>query len=143
STGHLAPMIRPDEYRTHTNTTDQIEYCFYWHLIVRFADEPKLDRERVVLLDDLKLDADGNLSPFGDSHEHHAGREGEIRLVNGRQEPELEIAGGQVERWRIVNAANTMYVRLSISGRPFSIIGTDGGLLSEPREATAVLVTPG
>ena len=63
--------------------------------------------------------------------------------MNGRQEPELEIAGGQVERWRIVNAANTKYVRLSIGGRPFSIIGTDGGLLSEPREASEVLVTPG
>src|SRR5207247_1038845 len=130
-------------YHSHTNETEQIERGLYGPLIVRGADEPKLDRERVVLLDDLKLDAEGNVSPFGDSHEHHAGREGEIRLVNGRQEPELEIAGGQVERWRIVNAANTMYVRLSISGRPFSIIGTDGGLLSEPREATAVLVTPG
>ena len=59
------------------------------------------------------------------------------------QEPELEIAGGQVERWRIVNAANTKYVRLSIGERPFSIIGTDRGLLTEPREATEVLVTPG
>ena len=63
--------------------------------------------------------------------------------MNGRQEPELEIAGGQVERWRIVNAANTKYVRLSIGERPFSIIGTDAGLLSEPRQATEVLVTPG
>ncbi len=130
-------------YHSHTNETEQIERGLYGPLIVRGADEPKLDRERVVLLDDLKLDAEGNVSPFGDSHEHHAGREGEIRLVNGRQEPELEIAGGQVERWRIVNAANTKYVRLSIGGRPFSIIGTDAGLLSEPREAKEVLVTPG
>jgi len=130
-------------YHSHTNETEQIERGLYGPLIVRGADEPKLDRERVVLLDDLKLDAEGNVSPFGDSHEHHAGREGEIRLVNGRQEPELEIAGGQVERWRIVNAANTKYVRLSIGGRLFSIIGTDAGLLSEPREAKEVLVTPG
>jgi FtsP/CotA-like multicopper oxidase with cupredoxin domain len=130
-------------YHSHHNETEQIERGLYGPLIVRGADEPKLDRERVLLLDDLKLDAEGNVSPFGDSHEHHAGREGDIRLVNGRQEPELELAGGQIERWRIVNAANTKYVRLSIGGRPFSIIGTDGGLLSEPREATEVLVTPG
>ena len=130
-------------YHSHHNETEQVERGLYGPLIVRGADEPKLDRERVLLLDDLKLDAEGNVSPFGDSHEHHAGREGEIRLVNGRQEPELELAGGQIERWRIVNAANTKYVRLSIGGRPFSIIGTDGGLLSEPREATEVLVTPG
>ena len=95
------------------------------------------------MLDDLKLDEDGGPSPFGDPHEHHEGREGDVRLLNGRQEPELEIAGGQVERWRVVNAANTKYVRLSIGGRPFSVIGTDGGLLHEPREATEILVTPG
>ena len=130
-------------YHSHHNETEQVERGLYGPLIVRGADEPKLDRERVLLLDDLKLDAEGNVSPFGDSHEHHAGREGEIRLVNGRQEPELELAGGQIERWRIVSAANTKYVRLSIGGQLFSIIGTDGGLLSEPREATEVLVTPG
>jgi len=130
-------------YHSHHNETEQIERGLYGPLIVRAEDEPKLDRERVLLFDDLKLDAEGNVAPFGDSHEHHAGREGDIRLVNGRQEPELELAGGQIERWRIVNAANTKYVRLSIGGRPFSIIGTDGGLLSEPRDATEVLVTPG
>jgi FtsP/CotA-like multicopper oxidase with cupredoxin domain len=130
-------------YHSHHNETEQIERGLYGPLIVHGEDEPKLDRERVLLLDDLKLDAEGSVSPFGDSHEHHAGREGEIRLVNGGQEPELELSGGQVERWRIVNAANTKYVRLSIGQRPFTIIGTDGGLLSEPREATEVLVTPG
>src|SRR5207237_10570668 len=86
---------------------------------------------------------DVNFNTLVNSYDYHDGRKGVFRLVNGRQEPELEIAGGQVERWRIVNAANTKYVRLSIGGRPFSIIGTDAGLLSEPREAKEVLVTPG
>lgn len=130
-------------YHSHHNETEQIERGLYGPLIVRGPDEPTLDRERILFLDDLKLDPGGELSPFGDSHEHHAGREGEVLLVNGRQEPELEMAGGQVERWRIVNAANTKYVRLSIGGRPFSIIGTDGGLLPDPRQVTEVLVTPG
>src|SRR3954467_10703575 len=130
-------------YHSHHNETEQIERGLYGALIVRAEDEPRFDYERVLMLDDLKLAGDGVVSPFGDPHEHHEGREGHVRLVNGRQEPELEIAGGQVERWRVVNAANTKYVRLSIGGRPFSIIGTDGGLLSEPREATEVLVTPG
>jgi FtsP/CotA-like multicopper oxidase with cupredoxin domain len=83
------------------------------------------------------------LAPFGDPHEHHAGREGDVRLVNGEQEPELEIAGGQIERWRIVNAANTRFVRLSIGGRPFTILGSDGGLLTAPTQANEILITPG
>jgi FtsP/CotA-like multicopper oxidase with cupredoxin domain len=71
------------------------------------------------------------------------GREGDVRLVNGKREPELEIAAGTIERWRVVNAANTRFARLSIGGTPLTIIGTDGGLLAQPLLATEVLVTPG
>jgi FtsP/CotA-like multicopper oxidase with cupredoxin domain len=130
-------------YHSHVNETEQLERGLYGALIVRGPDEPVLDGERVLLLDDLKLDETGALAPFGDPHEHHAGREGDVRLVNGEQEPELEIAAGQIERWRIVNAANTRFVRLSIGGRPFTILGTDGGLLTAPVQATETLITPG
>jgi FtsP/CotA-like multicopper oxidase with cupredoxin domain len=130
-------------YHSHVNETEQLERGLYGALIVRGPDEPAFDRERVLLIDDLKLTEEGDIAPFGDPHEHHAGREGQVRLVNGRQEPELEMAAGQVERWRIVNAANTRFVRLSIGGRPFSIVGTDGGLVPEPHRANDVLLTPG
>jgi FtsP/CotA-like multicopper oxidase with cupredoxin domain len=83
------------------------------------------------------------VAPFGDAHELHEGREGDVRLVNGTQEPELEVAAGQIERWRIANTANTRFVRLSIGEQPFSLLGTDGGLLAAPIEATEVLLTPG
>jgi FtsP/CotA-like multicopper oxidase with cupredoxin domain len=130
-------------YHTHVNETEQLERGLYGALVVRGPGEPALDDDRVLMLDDLKLDEDGQLAPFGDHHELHEGREGEVRLVNGLQEPELELAAGQVERWRIVNAANTRFMRLSIGGRPFTILGTDGGLIGAPVEATEVLVTPG
>jgi FtsP/CotA-like multicopper oxidase with cupredoxin domain len=130
-------------YHSHTNETEQLERGLYGALIVRDPSEPAFDAERILHLDDLKLGPDGDLAPFGDEHEHHAGREGDVRLVNGRQEPALEMPGGTVERWRIIDTANTRFVRLSIGGRPFTIIGTDGGLLPEPVSATEVLVTPG
>jgi FtsP/CotA-like multicopper oxidase with cupredoxin domain len=130
-------------YHSHTNETEQLERGLYGGLVVRQADEPIFDGERVLILDDLKLDADDEVAPFGDEHEHHAGREGDVRLVNGALEPELEIPAGTVERWRIVDAANTRFVRLSIGGKPFRIIGTDGGLLPQPRSAAEVLLTPG
>jgi FtsP/CotA-like multicopper oxidase with cupredoxin domain len=130
-------------YHSHTNETEQLERGLYGALIVRGPDGPTFDREQVLLLDDLKLGPEGEVAAFGDEHEHHAGREGDVRLVNGRQEPELEIAAGTIERWRIVNTANTRFARLSIGGRPFSIIGSDGGLLPAPVQRTEVLITPG
>jgi len=130
-------------YHSHVNETEQLERGLYGALVVRGPDEPVFDQERVLLIDDLKLDQQGQIAAFGDPHEQHAGREGEVRLVNGTQEPELDIPAGQIERWRIVNAANTRFVRLSIGARPFSMLGTDGGLLPAPLEAKEVLVTPG
>ena len=64
-------------------------------------------------------------------------------LINGRREPVLEIAAGQIERWRIVNASSARYVRLSLGGRPFRIIGTDGGLREAPVTVTEVLLAAG
>jgi FtsP/CotA-like multicopper oxidase with cupredoxin domain len=130
-------------YHSHVNETEQLERGLYGALVVRGPGEPALDGEQVLLFDDLKLDEDGDVAPFGDHHELHEGREGDVLLVNGREQPELEIAAGQIERWRIVNAANTRFVRLSVGGRPFAILGTDGGLLPAPLQATEVLVTPG
>src|ERR687887_87465 len=84
-------------YHSHVNETEQLERGMYGALIVRGPDEPTLDAERVLLLDDLKLDEAGGLAPFGDPHEHHAGREGDVRLVDGEQEPQLQNAPRQGE----------------------------------------------
>jgi len=53
------------------------------------------------------------------------------------------MAAGQAERWRLVYAASSHYVRPSLGGRQFTILGGDGGLLEEPVPATEVLLTPG
>src|SRR6185436_8293079 len=44
---------------------------------------------------------------------------------------------------RIVNASSARYVRLSLGGRAFRIIGGDGGLRDRPVTATETLLTPG
>ena len=129
-------------YHPHMNETVQLERGLYGALIVRGPDEPQLDAERVLVLDDVALDRAGQIKPPGWWIEKHDGRQGSTVLVNGRSGSELAIAGGQVERWRIVNAASARYVRLSIGGAPFRIIGTDGGLIGSPVAASEVLLAP-
>ena len=129
-------------YHPHFNETVQLERGLYGALVVRGPGEPQLDGERVLVLDDVALDEEGQIEPPGGWKERHDGRQGDIRLVNGRQEPELTMAAGVVERWRIVNASSARYVRLSIGDRPFRILGTDGGLIGSPVEAHEVLLTP-
>jgi FtsP/CotA-like multicopper oxidase with cupredoxin domain len=129
-------------YHPHSNEVVQLERGLYGAIVVRGPNEPQLDAERVLVLDDVALDRKGQIKPPGWLIEQHDGRQGNTRLVNGRKEPELTIAAGQVERWRIVNAASARYVRLSIGERPFTIIGTDGGLIDAPVTANEVLLTP-
>lgn len=129
-------------YHSHTNERVQMERGLYGALVVRGADEPRVDAERVLVLDDVALDRDGQIKAPGWWIEKHDGRQGSTRLVNGRQEPELTMAAGQIERWRVVNAASARFVRLSLGGRPFSLIGTDGGLLTAPTTVTEVLLPP-
>jgi FtsP/CotA-like multicopper oxidase with cupredoxin domain len=127
-------------YHPHSHETVQMEHGLYGALVVHGPDEPVLDGDRVFVLDDVLLGDDAQVEPPGGWVERHNGREGNVRLVNGKREPEITMAGGQVERWRIINASSARYVRLSIGGRPFRIIGTDGGLIPSPVTATEVLL---
>jgi FtsP/CotA-like multicopper oxidase with cupredoxin domain len=129
-------------YHPHTHETEQLERGLYGALIVRGPGEPEVDGDRVLVLDDLKLDRHGGLARFGGWKERHEGRLGNVRLVNGKATPTLEMHAGQIERWRFVNASSSRYVRLSVGGRPFTILATDGGLLEAPVIASEVLLAP-
>ena len=129
-------------YHSHVDETVQLERGVYGAMIVRGPDEPRLDGERLLVFDDVDLGADGQIKRPGWWIESHDGRVGNVRLVNGKEEPALTMAAGQVERWRIINASSARYLRLSIGGRPFRIIGSDGGLIATPVTATEVLLVP-
>lgn len=130
-------------YHSHFNETVQLEKGLYGALVVREAEELPVDREQVLVLDDVKLNRKGDFAKFGGWMEEHMGREGKTRLLNGRVEPELAIVAGQVERWRVVNASSARYIRLSIGGSSFSILGNGGGFIEEPVTATEYLLAPG
>jgi FtsP/CotA-like multicopper oxidase with cupredoxin domain len=130
-------------YHPHTNETVQLEKGLYGALIVRDPDDPVFDHERVLVLDDVKLNRRGELAPFGGLRQRHDGRRGDQLLVNGEVDPTLVMSAGQVERWRIINASSSRYARLSLGGRRFLIIGTDGGLIDgAPQPASEVLLAP-
>jgi FtsP/CotA-like multicopper oxidase with cupredoxin domain len=129
-------------YHPHTHEAEQMERGMYGPLIVSGPGEPELDAERILVLDDLKLDRHHHLAKFGGVAQRLHGRLGGVWLINGRHEPELDMAATQIERWRIVNAASSRYARLSIGGRPFTILGTDGGLLEAPVTVNEVLLAP-
>ena len=129
-------------YHPHTNETVQLERGLYGVLVVRGADEPVVDRDRVLVFDDVRLDRKDAIAKPGGVMEKHNGRQGKVRLLNGRVRPTLDVAAGQLERWRLVNVSSARYVNFSLSGIPFRIIGSDGGLIEAPVDATEVQLAP-
>lgn len=102
---------------------------------------PAAIEERNIFITDLKLDSNSAIPQDSDDDVLN-GREGNHLLVNGRENPKLSIRPGTSQRWRIVNATNTRYLRLSLTGHVLTWIGTDGGLFRTPVPKGEILVAP-
>lgn len=130
-------------YHPHVRSDSQVEKGLYGALVVRAANEPLLTSERVVMLDDVYLDANGMPMPAGDMMELMIGRQGNLLLVNGKARPVLNLRTGERHRLRFINAANARYFRLSLPGHKLTLLGTDGGFIETPRELDELLLVPG
>jgi FtsP/CotA-like multicopper oxidase with cupredoxin domain len=106
-------------------------------------DEPPVSADRVLVLDDVKLNADGQFSTVTDSLDVMLGRQGNVLLVNGKVRPDVTVKAGTRERWRFVNTANGRFFNLSFGGRPFLVIAWDAGLLPQPYSTATLLLAPG
>ncbi len=119
----------------------------YGALIVLDETDPVTDGEKIIMIDDMKLDEDNKFTKPGwfvpRIIERHDGREGNTLLINGKENPVMEIHAGQTERWRFVNSSSARYFVLYLGGKEIKIIGTDGVLLEHPRTVIKVLLTPG
>lgn len=133
-------------YHSHQNETVQMERGMYGGIVVEAENDPMVDNDRILLIDDMKLTEKNDFkkhNALGRWMERHDGREGGTCLINGKEAQTLHMNAGQMERWRIVNAASARYFKLSLEGKPFKVIATDGGLLEAARTETELLITPG
>ncbi|ULU24859.1 multicopper oxidase family protein [Dyella terrae] len=68
---------------------------------------------------------------------------GNVMLVNGALMPRLDVQARRY-RFRVLNAANGRFFRLSLHGqKPFLQIGSDQGLLAAPVQQTSLFLAPG
>lgn len=130
-------------YHPHMSPDEQIERGLYGPILVRSGPTPRAVGERVLVLDDVKLGADGDLAGEWTEDDIAHGRRGNVVLVNGRPSPTLRAAAGERQRWHLVNASNGRYFHLAVHGHRFEIIGWDSGAVGVPYEADTLLVAPG
>ena len=130
-------------YHAHTNSMEQVARGLYGALIVDEADPPEVDRDEVLVLDDVLLDpetgriAEGFDNPMMRSH---AGRLGNLLCVNGRFELSLAARRQDRLRLRLVNAANARIFVLRLEGMSGWTVALDGMPLAQPVPASGDIV---
>ena len=133
-------------YHPHVMSAAQVGFGLYGALLVDDPDDPVAVADQLTLvLSDIGFDRHGELEPAdsGGPAGMVFGREGAYLLVNGKVRPTLRARAGALQRWRIVNAAKSRFFFLDLDGQPFTIVGSDGGMMEKPVTDTALLVTPG
>lgn len=124
----------------HGTTPEQVYRGLAGAFIVRAKADPlKNMAERLLVISDLKLSADGRIAPNDDNDEMN-GREGQFALVNAQRQPLLAFDRSGRERWRVWNASSARYLRLTLPGAGLTLVGTDGGLLERPVKGLAELL---
>ena len=96
-----------------------------------------------VILQDRRFNADGTFFHRFNEVAVAAGYVGDAMLVNGAMQPVVTTARGWL-RFRILDGSNARNYRLALSnGRSFFVIGSDGGLLSQPVEVQELAIAAG
>jgi len=131
-------------YHPHLQADVFIERGLYGALRVQGDTMPPVAADRIFVVDDVKLEAEGGLSATTVPLDIMLGRQGNFLLINGKSEARMAVQAGTRERWRFINSANGRYFNLRLADdRPFLVVAWDGGPLPRPYQANRVLVAPG
>ena len=117
----------------HGQTAEQVYRGLAGPFIVKAKDDP-LPRElgdTALFISSLSLNKDGTIAD-NTMADTMNGREGDHVLINGAKQPVLTIAPGSSRRFRLYNATNGRFLKLSFQGHTMTLVGTDGGLIAAP-----------
>jgi suppressor of ftsI len=102
--------------------------------IDRYLPELRVMEERIMVLRDVELDEHGaqrtmlmnKVAMQMPSCGHSSEQPERVFTINGLVRPQIEIASGERQFWRIVNASPDLYADLEIDGGSFEVVALDG-----------------
>ena len=107
-----------------------------------FADIPEITaaQERVLMLQEVLFDYLGQIEHYDTLWPEAVPR---FLAVNGQREPIMRMRPGEVQRWRVVQAAHEDNFRLGLSGHDLHVIARDGISLAAPESVPNIVIAPG
>jgi FtsP/CotA-like multicopper oxidase with cupredoxin domain len=127
-------------------TYEQIGRGLYGVIQVEERQPPDVDDDVTWVLSDVMLTKDASIAPnFKSLHDAaHAGRLGNIVLVNGQRGPAmLDVRAGQRIRLRLLNAASARLFRIKIHGHQPLVVAHDGHPCTPYRLTESFYFSPG
>lgn len=126
----------------HGHVADQLFAGLYGAIIVEGGPVDESTRERVLVISDIAVETDGTIR-MASQMDRMLGREGDIVMVNGQTGGTMNAQPGDVERWRIVNACSSRYLRLRLDGQRVQLLGIDSGRYEAPLDVEEIDLMPG
>jgi len=133
-------------YHPHVREDYQQEMGLYGNMLVAPIEDDyynNVNKEIPIILDDILID-DGGMFPFFKDFGNHGmgGRWGNVMLINGDDNYNLDFTTGEVVRFYITNVANTRLFDFSIPGVQIKLIGSDIGSYEKEEFVDSVIIAP-
>ncbi|WP_412067549.1 multicopper oxidase family protein [Rubrivirga sp. IMCC43871] len=143
-------LVFPDTgvywYHPHMREDIQQDLGLYGNMLVDPVTDgyyQPVNREEVIVLDDLLTDAAG-LLPYGEESPTHAlmGRFGNVMLVNGSTDYRLDVDRWEVVRFYLTNVANSRTFNVVFGGAPIKIVASDVSKYEHEERVGSVVIAP-
>ena len=133
-------------YHPHVREDVQQDLGLFGNLLVTSPDPDyygPTNREEVFVLDDILMDAQGPI-PWGQESPTHAlmGRFGNVMMVNGETDHQLEVERGEVVRFYLTNVANTRTFNVTFGGAAMKIVASDVSRYEREQWVESVVIAP-
>jgi FtsP/CotA-like multicopper oxidase with cupredoxin domain len=133
-------------YHPHIREDYGQEMGLYGNILVTPSEAdywPPANRELLLTLDDILIE-DGQIAAFRESETTHVamGRFGNVMLVAGEPDLELEAGRGEVVRFYFTNTANTRVFNVKLPGAQMKLVGADAGHYEREELVEEVLLAP-
>ena len=133
-------------YHPHMREDVQQDLGLYGNMLVDPTEEDyyaPVNREVPLILDDILVDQNG-LFPYGEESPTHAlmGRFGNVMLVNGISDYNLDVEAGDVVRFYLTNVANTRTFNVRFDGARIKVIADDVSKLEREQFVSSVIIAP-
>ncbi|NNE70756.1 MAG: multicopper oxidase family protein [Rhodothermales bacterium] len=133
-------------YHPHMREDIQQDLGLYGNMLVDPEEADyynPVNREEVLVLDDLLMDA-GGIIPYGNESPTHAlmGRFGNVMLANGSTNYALTVEKGEVVRFYLTNVANSRTFNVVFGGGRVKIVASDVSKYEREEYVSSVVIAP-